>query len=133
MKFNSNRNLNINIKKWAYVSKQIISKIIIIQRCWRYLLTNNIYRKGRFNRINAKSAAIRSKSSKKSTCEFLKDFVKQGEISQKKYIRKNNKLVVETRKIEVFKNTKQNSLNKIKIKKLEKILPKKYTKREIIN
>ena len=131
MTFNSNRNINFNIKKWAYVSKQVINKIIIIQRWWRYLLTNYIYRKGRFNRNNAKSAVIRSKSSMTPTCEFLKDFIKQGEnITEKVYPGKNNKLVVETRKVEVFKNMKPKSLNKIKVKKTgENITEKIYQTR----
>ena len=65
------------------------------------------------------------------TCEFLKDFVKQGEnITEKVYPGKNNKLVVETRKVEVFKNMKPKSLNKINIKKTgENITEKIYQTR----
>ena len=131
MTFSTN-NGSFNIKKWAYASKQIINKIIIIQRWWRLLLKNSIYRKGRFNRNYAKASAIRSKSSSTPTCEFLKDFIKQGEnITEKIYPGKNNKLVVETRKVEVFKNMNPNSKSKIKVKKTgENITEKIYQKRD---
>ena len=132
MTFGTNYGNNFNIKKWAYASKQVTNKIIIIQRWWRLFLKNSIYRQGRFNRNYAKTSAIRSKSSMQPTCEFLKDFVKQGEnITEKVYPGKNNKLVVETRKVEVFKNMNPNSKSQIKVKKTgENITEKTYQKRD---
>jgi hypothetical protein len=86
MTFGTNYGSNFNIKKWAYASKQVINKIIIIQRWWRLLLKNSIYRQGRFNRNYAKTSGIRSKSSMQPSSEFLKNFVKQGEsITEKIY------------------------------------------------
>ena len=59
---------------------------------------NNLY-------INTNTSNIRSKSSNIQSSQFLKDFIKQGEnITEKMYPGKNNKLVIETRKVEVFKN-----------------------------
>ena len=119
MTFNrSNRSGNFNMKNWSYVSKQVINQIIVIQRWWRYLLQNIIYRKGRFSRNYNKASEIRSKSTSNPTCEFLKDFIKQGEnITEKRYTGKNNKIVVETRKVEGFKNLKPKSKNQLKVKK----------------
>ena len=103
MTFSSNEE-NFNIKKWAYASKQVINKIIIIQRWWRYLLKSSLNYKGRFNQNYAKISAIRSKSSKNQESDYLKDFIKQGEnITEKIYPGKNNKLILERRKVEVFK------------------------------
>ena len=67
---------------------------------------------------NGKTKDARSKSTMNPTSEFLKDFMKQGEdITEKIYPGKNNKLVVETRKVEVFKNMNPNSKSKSKVKK----------------
>ena len=126
-----NQRGNFNIRNWSYVSKQVINQIIVIQRWWRYLLKNVIYRKGRFSRNYTKASAIRSKSSSTPTCEFLKDFIKQGEnITEKRYPGRNNKIVVETRKVEVFKNLKPKTKNELKIKKTgENITEKIYQTR----
>jgi hypothetical protein len=83
---------------------------------------------------NERTSAIRSKSSMKPNCDFLKDFIKQGEnITEKIYPGKNNKLVVETRKVEVFRNSKTKSVGKIELRKAgenitEKIYPGKNNK-----
>ena len=122
-------NANFNIKKWAYVSNKDMNKIIILQRWWRYILKRIISKSGRYRRTYAQnSASLRSKSTKSPTCEFLKDFIKQGEnITEKVYPGKNNKLVVETRKVEVFKNMKPKSKSRLKIKKAgENITEKIY-------
>ena len=114
-----NKNANFNLKKWAYVSNKDMNKIIILQRWWRYLLKRIISKHGRHRRTYAnQKAMLRSKSTKNPTSEFLKDFIKQGEnITEKVYPGKNNKLIVETRKVEVFKNTKPKSKSKLKLKK----------------
>ena len=114
-----NNNASFNLKKWAYVSNKDINKIIILQRWWRYILKRIISKNGRQRRTFAKNtSSLRSKSTKSPTCEFLKDFIKQGEnITEKVYPGKNNKLVVETRKVEVFKNMKPKSKSRLKVKK----------------
>ena len=124
-----NKNANFNLKKWAYVSNKDMNKIIILQRWWRYLLKRIISKHGRHRRTYAnQKAMLRSKSTKNPTSEFLKDFIKQGEnITEKVYPGKNNKLIVETRKVEVFKNTKPKSKSKLKLKKTgENITEKIY-------
>ena len=124
-----NKNANFNLKKWAYVSNKDMNKIIILQRWWRYLLKRVISKQGRHRRTYAnQKAMLRSKSTKNPTSEFLKDFIKQGEnITEKVYPGKNNKLIVETRKVEVFKNTKPKSKSKLKLKKTgENITEKIY-------
>ena len=94
---------NFNMKKWAYASKQQLNKIIIIQRWWRYLL-KNFKTKGRTSRNKDKSAQFRSKSTNSPKTVDLASFMKQAEnITEKIFPTKNNKLIIETRKVEIFK------------------------------
>ena len=131
MTFSSNNGNNFNIKKWAYASKQVINKIIIIQRWWRYLLKNNIYGKGRLNQKYAKIPTIKSKTSTVPN-EYMKNYIKQGEnITEKIYPGKNNNLILERRKVEVFKNMNKNAKSSLNIKKAgENITEKIYQNKD---
>ena len=91
---------NFSMKKWAYSSKEDINKIIILQRWWRYFLQKN-------NLIPKKSDNFLRNRSKSTDCPKKINFqnlIKAGEnITEKILPGKNNKLIVETRKVEVFK------------------------------
>ena len=92
-----------NMKKWAFCSKQQINKIIVLQRWWRFLL-KNLKKKGNLSKRNDISSKFRSKSSKVSKTVDLTTFMKQAEnITEKIFPGQNNKLIIETRKVEVFK------------------------------
>jgi hypothetical protein len=98
------RSGNFNIKKWAYASKKDISKIIIIERWWRYMLKKLNKNNRRILKNVNKTEKYRAKSTKSPKTMDLTTFMKQAEnITEKIYPGKNNKLIVETRKVEVFK------------------------------
>ena len=96
-------NTNFNKKRWAYASKQDISKLILLQRWWRYKLKNPKFRKKRFSQKNGKNL-VRSQSSQLRKSMDMTKLMKQGEnITEKIFPGKNNNLIIETRKVEVFK------------------------------
>jgi hypothetical protein len=96
-------NTNFNKKRWAYASKQDISKLIVLQRWWRYKLKNPKFRKKRFSQKNNKNL-VRSQSSELRKSMDMIKLMKQGEnITEKIFPGKNNNLIIETRKVEVFK------------------------------
>ena len=119
-------NSNFNKKRWAYASKQDINKLIALQRWWRYILKNPKFRKkNRFSQSNTKNLGKRSQSTKFRKSLDMAKFMKQGEnITEKIFPGKNNDLIIETRKVEVFK------INRPKPKKTaiksESIQSKKY-------
>ena len=98
------RGNNINMKKWGYASKKEINKIIVLQRWWRYLLKKSKNKRNKFQKSMDKSLKYRSKSSNVQKTVDLSTFMKQAEsITEKIFPGKNNKLIIETRKVEVFK------------------------------
>ena len=105
MTFSSNNGNNFNIKKWAYAS-----------------------------RLNQKCAKIPTIKSKTSTApnEYMKNYIKQGEnITEKIYPGKNNNLILERRKVEVFKNMNKNAKSSLNIKKAgENITEKIYQNKD---
>ena len=107
---NGNGKGSFNVKRWAFASKKEINKIIVIQRWWRYMLnTLRSSNRNRFSQSTDKSSTFRSKSSKYPNNKNI-SFLKQGEnITEKIYPSKNNKLVVETRKVEVYRSIKPKS------------------------
>ena len=107
---NGNGKGSFNVKRWAFASKKEINKIIVIQRWWRYILnTLRSSNRNRFSQSTDKSSTFRSKSSKYPNNKNI-SFLKQGEnITEKIFPSKNNKLVVETRKVEVYKSIKPTS------------------------
>jgi len=93
-----------NSKRWAYASKKEINKIIVIQRWWRYVLNSLGSKRNRFSSSTDKSSPFRSKSSKYPSVKNI-SFMKKGEnITEKIFPGKNNNLVIETRKVEVFRS-----------------------------
>lgn len=139
---------NLNVKRWAFASKKEINKIIVIQRWWRYMLNSiRSSNRNRFSQSTDKSSSYRSKSSKYPNFKNI-SFMKQGEnITEKIFPGKNNKLVVETRKVEVYKSIKPKSKQDftmkskdsrqyaegVQIKKKEKKLLKRYIQELVIH
>ena len=94
---------NFNMKKWAYAPTQDINKIITLQRWWRYILKNII----RLSRHSDNSSKNRSKSSQYPKKVELNNLMKTGEnITEKVFPGQNKKMIVETRKVEVYKTNK---------------------------
>ena len=103
---NGTRN-NFNMKKWAYAPSQDINKIITLQRWWRYILKNIIRMSRHSDTSKSNSSKNRSKSSQYPKNVDFKCLMKAGEnITEKVFPGKNDKLIVETRKVEVFKINK---------------------------
>ena len=110
------RGNNINMKKWGYASKKEINKIIVLQRWWRYLLKNLKKKKKNFTKNMDKSLKYRSKSSQFQKTVDLSTFMKKAEsITEKIFPGKNNKLIVETRKVEVFKINRPKTKKEIQV------------------
>jgi hypothetical protein len=110
---------NFNMKRWAYASPQDINKIIVLQRWWRFLL-KYLKKKGKLSKKNDNSSKFRSKSTKVSKTVDLTTFMKQGEnITEKIFPGQNNKLIIETRKVEVFKINRPKPKKKIQVQSKE--------------
>ena len=108
-----------NMKKWAFASKQQINKIIVLQRWWRFLL-KYLKKKGKLSKKNDNSSKFRSKSTKVSKTVDLTTFMKQGEnITEKIFPGQNNKLIIETRKVEVFKINRPKPKKQIQVQSKE--------------
>ena len=91
---------NFNMRKWAYAPTQDINKIITLQRWWRYLLKNNI----RLSRYSDNSSKNRSKSSQNPKKVELNSLMKTGENITEQVFPGQKKVIVETKKVEVYKN-----------------------------
>ena len=107
---------NFNMKRWAYASPQDINKIIVLQRWWRYLLKKYI----RFSRSLENSSKNRSKSSQYPKKVDLNSLMKAGEnITEKIFPGENDKLIIETRKVEVFKVNKPKQEKQVMVESKE--------------
>ena len=100
---------NFNMRKWAYAPTQDINKITTLQRWWRYLLKNNI----RLSRYSDNSSKNRSKSSQYPKKGDVDSLMKTGENITEQVFPGQKRVIVETRKVEVFKPNKPIQDNQI--------------------